>query len=215
MFSNLCKSFTSDAIELSQKKEFLAVRALQFTFSWRHIIVVSLISIAFVVVKLKISKFLRTDSTSTKYPFLGGFWVLAPRIWSNITEILTRGSKYSSQQKHLFLKDSRFMEKGRTTLALLFLPGWPKSKEISSSAETLQPLSHPNMLKWNLCLPSSFRQKYDYFLQYLGYFYQKTRRGSQVKEVESKFDKYCFIHTIPGELSVKTFWFKYFPVLRL
>ena len=27
--------------------------------------------------------------------------------------------------------------------------------------------------------------------------------GSQVKGVESKFDKHCFIHTIPGQLSVK------------
>ena len=39
--------------------------------------------------------------------------------------------------------------------------------------------------------------------------------GSQVKRVESKFDKYYFIHPIPGQLPVKKFWFKYFPVLQL
>ena len=66
MSSNLYKSFTSDTIKLSHKNEFLALRTFWFTLSWRHIIVVSFISIAFVVVKLKISKILHTDSASTK-----------------------------------------------------------------------------------------------------------------------------------------------------
>ena len=92
MLPNLYRSFTSDAIKLSQKNEFLALRAFRFTLSWRYIIVVNFISIAFVIVKLKISKILRTDSTSTKEPFLGSFWVLTPPVWSNITEILTRGN---------------------------------------------------------------------------------------------------------------------------
>ena len=39
--------------------------------------------------------------------------------------------------------------------------------------------------------------------------------GSQVKGVESKFDKYYFIHLISGQLPVKKYWFKYFPVLQL
>ena len=34
---------------------------------------------------------------------------------------------------------------------------------------------------------------------------------SQVKEVESKFDKYHFIHTIPGEISVKKILVQMFP----
>ena len=51
---NLYKSFTSDAIKLSQENEFLALRLFRFTLSWRYIIVVSFIGIAFVVVKLKI-----------------------------------------------------------------------------------------------------------------------------------------------------------------
>ena len=64
MLSNLYKRFTSDAIKLGKKqkqKEFLAQKTFRFTFS----LVVSFISIAFVV-KLKISKVLRTDSASTK-----------------------------------------------------------------------------------------------------------------------------------------------------
>ena len=39
--------------------------------------------------------------------------------------------------------------------------------------------------------------------------------GPQVKGVESKFDKYYFVHTVPGQLPVKKNWFKYFPVQRL
>ena len=39
--------------------------------------------------------------------------------------------------------------------------------------------------------------------------------GSQVKGVESKFDKYYFIDLFSGQLPVKKFWFKYFPVLWL
>ena len=46
-------------------------------------------------------------------------------------------------------------------------------------------------------------------------FLPGNRAGSQVKGVESKFDKYYFIHTILGQIFVKKFWFKYFPVLRL
>ena len=66
MSSNLYKSFTGDATKLIEKNESLALRAFRFTLSWRYIIVVSFISIAFAVVKLKISKVLRTDSASTK-----------------------------------------------------------------------------------------------------------------------------------------------------
>ena len=46
----LYKSLSSDAITLSQKNEFLALRAFQFTLSWRYITMVSSISRAFVVV---------------------------------------------------------------------------------------------------------------------------------------------------------------------
>ena len=60
-----------------------------------------------------------------------------------------------------------------------------------------------------------FREKYDYFLQYLECFYWETGRGHKSKRVESKFDKYYVTHTIPGQLYVKKNWFKYFPVLRL
>ena len=34
--------------------------------------------------------------------------------------------------------------------------------------EKFQPLSYPNMSKWNIYLIFLFQEKYDYFLQYLG-----------------------------------------------
>ena len=82
------------------------------------------------------------------------------------------------------------------TLTRLFLLKMAKIEKISSSSEELQSLSYPNMLKESVHLLSPFPEKWDYFLKYLGYF--------------SKFDKYYFIHTIPGQLPVKKFWFKYF-----
>ena len=57
------------------------------------LIMVSFISIVFVVANLKFFKVLRTDSASTKWPFMGSFWALTPpKYRSNITKILTRGT---------------------------------------------------------------------------------------------------------------------------
>ena len=131
------KSFTSDTIKLSQKNEFLALRAFRFTLSWRYIIVVSFISIAFVIFKLKVSKILRTDSASTKEPFLGGFWALTPQVWFNVTEILTRGSTLGNKNTEKCLMDSSIYGK-RSDPKLAFLVQlwpvfsswrWPKSKK--------------------------------------------------------------------------------------
>ena len=130
MSSNLYKIFTSEAIKLSQKNEFLTLIAFRFTLSWRYIIVVSFISIVFVVVKLKISNVLRTDSASTKWPFLGDFWVLTPPIWSNIAAILTRVStlankntvwKFFEEFEYLWKKEGRKISTLGPTLTPLFL----------------------------------------------------------------------------------------------
>ena len=177
MSSNLYKIFTSEAIKLSQKNEFLTLIAFRFTLSWRYIIVVSFISIAFVVVKLKISNVLRTDSASTKWPFLGDFWVLTPPIWSNIAAILTIVSTLANKNTvWKFLKNSSIYGKRKDAKLALWVQLWPlfsslrwsKSKKISSIAEKRQSLSYPNMSKWSLYLLSPFREECDYFLQYLG-----------------------------------------------
>ena len=56
----------------------------------RCIFVISFISIAFVVVKLKFFKLFGIDSASMK-PFLGFFWPFFPKILFSFAEILTRG----------------------------------------------------------------------------------------------------------------------------
>ena len=43
--------------------------------------------------------------------------------------------------------------------------------------EKLQPLVYPNISKSSFYLLSHFREKYDRFLNYLGYFWQETGRG--------------------------------------
>ena len=45
------------------------------------------------------------------------------------------------------------------------------------------------MSKSRLYLLSSFQEKRNYFLQYLGYFLSENRLESQIKGLESKFDK--------------------------
>ena len=112
MWSSLPKSFTSDAMQANAwnsyvtvfnvVRKFLEIKQkiwissskcfLAYTLM-KILIVVRFISIAFVVAKLKFFKVLRTNSASTKWPFLGSFWALTPpKYGSNITEILTRGT---------------------------------------------------------------------------------------------------------------------------
>ena len=99
----------------------------------------------------------------------------------------------------------------------------PKSIKITSSAEKLKPLSHPNMSKWSLHL-NIYIHKYIHIhirtyihntrlvFAIFGMCLPGNRVGSQVRGVKSKFDKYYFIHTINGHLPVQKIWFKYFPV---
>ena len=63
--------------------------------------------------------------------------------------------------------------------------------------------------------PLPFPGKIRLLFAIFGTFLPGNRAGSKVKGVESKFDKYYFIHTIPGQLSVKKIRLKFFPVLRL
>ena len=67
----------------------------------------------------------------------------------------------------------------------------------SIGAEKLQQLGLPNVSKSRLYLLFLFREKYDYFLQYLGYFAKKEDGATSQRARESKFDKTHFIHTTP------------------
>ena len=110
-------------------------------------------------------------------------------IWSNIAEILNSGSTLANKNTvwkffegfdYLLKTDGLKVGPFSPTMTPLFFLTMVKTKK-NSSAEKLQPLSYPNMSKWSLYLISLFREKYDYFLQYLGYFYQKTGRGHTSK----------------------------------
>ena len=117
-----------------------------------------------------------------------GFGTSLLQIWSNIADILTRGTTLAILFEN-FLKDLGFY-------------GNEMDRKLALLVEKRQPLGYPNMSKSRLYLLSCFREKYDYFLQYLDYFCP-NRAGSQVKGLESKFDKTYFIHAIPGQLPVK------------
>ena len=51
---------------------------VEWRVSWRYTILPSFISIAFVVLKLKIFKKFRGDGASMNWAILGGFWTLTP-----------------------------------------------------------------------------------------------------------------------------------------
>ena len=63
---------------------------------WRYIVVVSFISVAFVVVKLQIFICFCEDEASLKWPLLGGFWVLSP---PNMTRLC-----WNFDQRYVFHK---------------------------------------------------------------------------------------------------------------
>ena len=117
MLPNLYKSFTSDPIKLSQKKkEFLALRAFRSTLSWRYIIVVSFISIAFVSFKLKnFPNFAYRFSIHERAlfgRFLGPYSPSMVRYYRK-----SHQRQYSRKQKYClknFWWIQVFMEKGRT-----------------------------------------------------------------------------------------------------
>ena len=71
-----------------------------------HIFVVSSISIAYVVGKLKIFKVSCIDSAFMNWPLFGIFWLLFPQLLFNLDEILLRGSPI--RQTHCLKNPSKF-----------------------------------------------------------------------------------------------------------
>ena len=73
----------------------------------RYISVVSFISIAFVVVKLKVFKVFRIDSAFMKRPLFGDFGPVLPQILVNLAKILTRCS-FSMKKTQRLKNPSKF-----------------------------------------------------------------------------------------------------------
>ena len=66
--------------------------------SWRYIIVVRFICVAFVVVKLWSFKCFLGNAASTKRLLLGDSWPFLPQIWLEFAEISTRSSLIKKRQ---------------------------------------------------------------------------------------------------------------------
>ena len=131
--------------------------------------------------QVKNFKVLRTDSASMKWLFLGGYWTLTPQIWSNFVEIFTIGSNLANRNVvWKFCEGFKFIWKrdGPKVWPPVSSWRWPKSKTISCSEEKRrQPLGHSNMSKSRLYISSPlFGKNTNYFLHYLGYFWQETGR---------------------------------------
>ena len=120
--------------------------------------------------------------------------------------------QYSSKQKHclnifegfdsLWEKDGPKVGTFGPTMTLLFLLKMAKIEKNKQQCRKMSVIELSKYVKMKSLSHLLFREKCNYFLQYLGYFYQGNRAGSQFKGVESKFDKYYFIHAIPGQLPV-------------
>ena len=126
---------------------------------------VSFISIAFAVVKLKMSKF----CLAIQHPWNGSsrelFGSLLPQIWSNFVKILTRGSTLAN--RNIVWKFFEAFKKNDGPKIWPFDPTltprspwkWSKSKTIGCGEENLQPLSCPNMSKLMLYISSPLSGK--------------------------------------------------------
>ena len=99
-----------------------------------------------------------------------------------------------------------------TPLFLLKVAKIEKNKQYFGKTSATE-LSKYVKMKFLSALPFSGKMRLLFAI--FGIFLTGNRAGSQVKGLESKFDKYFFMYTILVQLPVKKFWFKYFPVLRL
>ena len=149
---------------------------------------VSFISIAFAVVKLKISKF----CLAIQHPWNGSsrelFGSLLPQIWSNFVKILIRGSTLAN--RNIVWKFFEGFKKKWQTQSLTFwsyfdTPLPLKMAEIENNRLWRGKPSAIELSKYvktnAVYLLSPFREKYDYFLHYSIYFCQETQQGHKLK----------------------------------
>ena len=76
--------FSGFCFTLSYTLWVIPQSSANLNFLWRYIIVVSFISVAFVVIKLYMFKFFCGGAALMKWPFLRGFWALTPANMSQI-----------------------------------------------------------------------------------------------------------------------------------
>ena len=84
-----------------------------------------------------------------------------------------------------------------------------KSKKMSSSAEKLLPLTYPNVSKWISISSPLSRKNTITFCNIWDHFTTK-HGGVTSQRGRIKFNKYYFIHTIPGQLPAKKLFLQLF-----
>ena len=141
-----------------------------------------------------------------QHPRSSPFWeVFGSPIWSNIAEIFTRGSTLANKDivskifegfKYLWKREESKFSTFGPTLTTLFLLKMGKIQKISNSAEKLQPSLQICQNEVFILSPLSGNNTITFCN--IWKFLPGNRAGSQVKGVESKFNKNYFIHTIPG-----------------
>ena len=142
---------------------------------------------------IKVKKF----CASIQHPRNGPFWEvlgsLLLTIWSKFDDVSIRVSTLACKNSvsNLFEGFEFLWKMDRpkfgifgSTLTHDFIRRWPKSigkttKKIRSNPEKLQSLSYLNISKSRFYLLSLLTEKYDYFLHYLGNFWQGTGRKNQ------------------------------------
>ena len=161
--------------------------------------------------------------------FLEGFLALTPllpypQIWSNIAKIPATGSAPANKSiVWNFLKDFKFLwrrdwPKVSTCgpiLTLLFPMKMVEIEENKQLCRRTSAIGLPKYVKINFLSPLPFPGKIRLLFAIFRLFLPGNRVKSQVRGLESKFDRSFFIHTIPVQLPVKKSWFKHSPVLQL
>ena len=183
----------------------MALRAFRFTFSWRYIIAVSFIRIAFVVAKFKISVPIQHPM-----PFWEVLGTLLPQMQFNIAEILTKGSTLAKKKFawKFFWRILNFMEKDGPKLSIFgpTLPPPPPSclplkiaevKKNMHQCRKTSAIGPSKYVKIKALSPLLFPSKIQSLFGVFGLFLSVSRAGSQVRGLESKVCKVYIIHTVP------------------
>ena len=162
---------------------------------------VSFINIAFAVVKFKIFK-----SFAYRFSIQCSFWEvfgsLLPQIKSNIAEILTKGSTLAKKKFEVFFEGFEFLLKRNEPkfgiFGLTFTPCFPLTiAEVKNHGRKTSTVGLSKYVKMKALSPLSFPGKIRLLFPIFRLFLPGNRAGSEVKGLESKFDKTYFIHAIP------------------
>ena len=121
---------------------------VKWKVSWIYIIVISFISVTFVVVKLSIFQCFRGNAASMKWPFLGPNSLKYCQILLNIsTDVVFKETQTVFEdfwKNWNFYRDERYPKSARLVELWLPFSPWrrPKSKKVNISKKTTRKITH-------------------------------------------------------------------------